>query len=116
MNSEKCDECGGQENYEIKFFNQPSFLFIQSYQNNIFINDIPEVITIDNNQYRFVCSTLKKPGHIVGIFKIKEKLWVIDDIYQSIKELSQDNLEKNQNKQNYYFKKIPTNVSLYFLI
>ncbi|RNA44471.1 hypothetical protein BpHYR1_004496, partial [Brachionus plicatilis] len=65
-NEERCKSC------KLVFEFNPTFLFIKSAEKNIFIHELPDVITCDNRNYNFLCATLNKPGHTVSIFNNKD--------------------------------------------
>jgi hypothetical protein len=68
----KCPQCRSLISCEIKFLKNPNFVFIEAAFANIFINDLPKLITLNNNNYRFLCATVFKSNisHFVGIFEI----------------------------------------------
>lgn len=115
--SGKCSKCKSSLTSIIRFKSRPPFLYIQSAYQRIFINEIPKVIQIDGLNYRFLCSTVYKPGHFVSIFDLNQQFFIIDDLDQSVKLLPAFDLKgKNNNKiANYYYKKANTVSSFYYL-
>ncbi|CAF1070135.1 unnamed protein product, partial [Brachionus calyciflorus] len=60
--TEKCNNCQSKIVTLIHFYNKPNFVYIQSAHNNINVKNLTKEITIDNNQYRFLYSTIHRPG------------------------------------------------------
>ena len=102
----KCRKCRSNISSTIRFKNNPFFLFIESINQNIFLNQIPLNITIDNLRFALLCVTIHKPGHFVSVFIINERFYLIDDLDQSTTQLidAQDDRLKSLN----------VSVSLYF--
>ncbi|CAF0962569.1 unnamed protein product [Brachionus calyciflorus] len=105
--TEKCNNCQSKIETLIQFYNKPNFVYIQSAHNNINVTSLPKEITIENNQYRFLYSTIHKPGHFLGVFEINELLYLVDDLDQSCK-LWYD--------ESFLFKQAKTTISFYFLV
>ncbi|RNA30700.1 Zinc finger 62 like [Brachionus plicatilis] len=78
--SEKCAQCRLSIIPEIRFIKKPTYVYIQSINNNIYVEELPKIITIENCKYRFLYSTVHKPGHFLGIFEINNNLYSVDDI------------------------------------
>ncbi|RNA22463.1 hypothetical protein BpHYR1_040001 [Brachionus plicatilis] len=66
------------------FIKKPTYVYIQSINNNIYVEDLPNIITIENCKYRFLYSTVQKPGHFLGIFEINNNLYSVDDTTRNI--------------------------------
>jgi hypothetical protein len=54
---------------------------------NIFLDQIPTNLTIDNFNFRLICVTIHKPGHFVSVFNINDTFYLIDDLDQSTTQL-----------------------------
>ncbi|RNA19623.1 hypothetical protein BpHYR1_031192 [Brachionus plicatilis] len=52
------------------FIKKPTYIYIHSINNNIYIEDLPKIITIEYCKYRYLYSTVHKPGHFLRIFEI----------------------------------------------
>lgn len=94
--SEKCTQCGSNIISEIKFIKKPSFVYIQSIDSNIYIHDLPKVISIENCTYRFLYCIVHRPGYFLGIFEINSFLYVVDDITGDVRYLQSANNQFNQ--------------------
>lgn len=100
----KCVQCHSKTSTIIKFYFKPQFIFIQSMFSDIKINELPEILIIDGNRYKLVCSTIHLRDHFIGVFKIGNKMHQIDDLDQSF-------IEYDESKNRRF-----TSNSLYYLI
>lgn len=92
-----CSNCNYRTSSEIKFNQTPSFLFIQSMQQNIKINDLPKSILIDNQNYRLLCATLHKRNHFLGVFEINDNFFIVDDLNQQMRNINDTDLQEENN-------------------
>ena len=115
--SGRCSICKSFLTSNIRFQKKPSFIFVQSAYQRIFIHEIPKILTIDGLKYRFLCSTVYKPGHFVSIFDLNGQFFLIDDLDQSVRSLPpfNQNIRKKNKQTNYFYKKANTVSSLYYL-
>ena len=114
-----CLSCSTELSCEIHFLNNPNFLFIESITNNIFVNALPKVISINENKYRLLCAKIGLSGHFVAIFDINNNFFIVDDIGQRctfLPVLNQVFIEKRNTKYPELFYRKSTSHSLYYLI
>ena len=105
----KCSNCKAEIKTEFQFIRKPNLLFIES-PGNIFINDIPPMIHLDNSDFKWFCTTLHKRNHFLGVFEINGIKYVVDDLNKNAVLLT----SKNSNSRENYFN-IFTGTSMYFL-
>ena len=82
-------------------------MFIQSSHANIYFNELPKEIIIDNVSYKLLCATIYTTRHFLSIFEINNQAFLVDDLNQSMIQLA-TNQSFNSNKA--------TTVSLYYEI
>ncbi|CAF1044454.1 unnamed protein product [Brachionus calyciflorus] len=109
--NDKCHICKINKNPRIKLKDNPDFLIIQSINSNIYLNELPKQFRIGKNIFPFLCATIHRRNHFIGIFEVNEELFVIDDLDQSMTPLP--SYDKNKPSHFYRYK---TTLSLYFLI
>jgi hypothetical protein len=109
-NRENCTACNFYILTIIKFNYNPNFIYIDSV-GTIKINEIPSNITIDGKTYYHLCSTVFKNRHFLGIFRINNNLFVVNDIGRTLDYL--DPLTTEKRISNIF--KWPTTISLYYL-
>lgn len=109
-----CSTCKSVLTSKISFHGKPLFIFVQSAYQRIFIHEIPKSLTINGLGYRFLCSTVYKPGHFVSIFDFNDQFFIIDDLDQSIRPLPPFK-PREKNKTNYFYKNANTVSSLFYL-
>jgi len=112
-----CSKCKTLLSSRIRFKSKSSFIFVQSAYERIFIHEIPKLLKIDGLQYRFLCSTIYKPGHFVSIFDFNDQFFIVDDLDQSVSLLPpfEPNKSESNETTNYYYKTANTVSSLYYL-
>ena len=108
-----CNNCHKRITCKISFKYQPNFIFIQSAFGKITVNELPEVVTIDDRNYKLLCATVHKRGHFYGIFKINNNLYLMNDIDKSLNKIQNQN--ENLTRHNIFFHKLFTSSSLYYL-
>jgi hypothetical protein len=79
----RCVSCGEFISCDLRFLHNPNFLFIDSLNNNIFVNELPKEITLDNKKYRFLCSSIGFDSHFLCIFELENQFFVVNDIGQT---------------------------------
>ncbi|CAF1093077.1 unnamed protein product [Brachionus calyciflorus] len=104
--TDRCTQCRKKSSSFIRFYKKTRFIFFQSADPNIFIKDLPDQLTIDNEDFKFLCSTVYTSRHFISIFKINEIFYKVDDLDKSLVAL-------DEKISSAYFKK-PTTVSLYY--
>jgi hypothetical protein len=100
----KCRFCDEKTSSRLVFNKLPSFLFVQSMSNyeEVFYQEIPKEITINNIRYSLISSTLHKPGnttsaaHFIAVFYLFGRDYLVDDLTQRC-----DILEPYQRSKNY---------------
>ncbi|CAF0991642.1 unnamed protein product [Brachionus calyciflorus] len=100
-----CTRCKKDITTNINFKNSPIFIFIQSADANITVRELPNTVEIQNRNYKFVCGTIHMPGHFLGVFDFKKKLYIVDDLKKNVKLYDGS-----------YHKTLFTTVSLYYQI
>lgn len=82
-----CRFCGHIFKNETRFKTTPPFLWVQTNAIQSFsINDLPKILKIDSNSYRFVCSNFKSSfNHFKSLFYLNDTFYQIDD--RNTKEL-----------------------------
>lgn len=98
------DLCDHDPLIAIEFLRKPNFVFILSKFESISFDELPKNITINNDNFRLLCSTLSMPGHFIAVFNINNEFYVVDDLDQSI-------FLYNKDKIGFW-----TSYSLYYLI
>ena len=108
-----CIQCKKKINCEILFKHQPNFIYIQSAFGKITHSDLPSNVTINNQRFNLLCSTVHKRDHFFGIFLINNNLFLMNDLDRSFNIL---NTEKNiTNKKSNYTHKLLVSSALYYL-
>lgn len=111
---EFCEKCGNLVICEINFINKPIWVFVQA--DSFKLNDLPKYILIKNVRYKFLCATLHKVNHFIGIFEINNNFYIADDLAKGVTFLPpihQQNSNSRRNKPNYFT--ICTSNALYYL-
>ncbi|CAF0892870.1 unnamed protein product, partial [Brachionus calyciflorus] len=85
----RCQQCRAKISTEIKFLKKTPFLLIESAHSNIFINELPNEIEIDNEKYTPLCSTIHLTNHFVGVFSVNCNLYIVDDLDQNVIQLEE---------------------------
>ena len=112
-----CKECKSEIRCDIRFINNPNFLFIESENNNIFVNDIPKEIFIQNTIFQFLCVTvISKKKDYFCIFEITKNLYVVDNLNKKVLHLKSFDQLQNTRRQrtNIDYYQLPISVALYF--
>ena len=78
-----CILCKESIQTEIIFINKTIFIFIESAFSNIYKNDLPKIIKINDLNFKHLCTTVHKPQHFVGIFDINNHSYLVDDLDRS---------------------------------
>jgi hypothetical protein len=73
-----CPVCNEPISCEIDFYQNPFLVFIEP--TTLKLTDLPNETVINNKKIRFLMSTISKPGHFVGVFKLENELYVVDDM------------------------------------
>ncbi|CAF0948692.1 unnamed protein product [Brachionus calyciflorus] len=116
--TENCEKGGGNILTEIRFTVHPTFLLIQSANNNIFIHEIPKKIKVNGFSFRLLCTTFHKRAHFVAIYLLNNNFYIVDDLNKSAALLKPFDitLKTHGNSKEYsYYKKLMTTVSFYIL-
>ncbi len=117
-----CVECKNSISTEIHFINNPIFIFVEAAHKNIFINDLPKVVEINNRLYQLLCATFhihRGNGHFVGCFNFNNNFYIIDDLDQSLTYLPPFNeliLGGKNKRLLYYYNTVFVTCTLYFSI
>ena len=79
-----CRECKSSVIAEFSEFkiNLP-WLFIQTNQSTIYVQEIPKVVKLGVKNYQFLCSTILMSNHFRGIFYLNGEYFLIDDLNSS---------------------------------
>jgi hypothetical protein len=105
---DKCNKCRIRVSHSILFHNYPQFLFIESIYNNIFFDEIPKQINIENSVFKLLCVTTHKMDHFKAIFNLFNREYLIDDLGPLISELT---IQRQRND----VRNSPVTVSFYYL-
>jgi hypothetical protein len=106
---DKCNKCRIRVSHSILFHNYPQFLFIESIYNNIFFDEIPKQINIENSVFKLLCVTTHKMDHFKAIFNLFNREYLIDDLGPLISELT---IQRQRND----VRNSPVTVSFYYLL
>lgn len=104
-----CTECNIRTRGELLFIHKPRFIFIESQNDRIFLEDLPKELSINNQTYIFLSATLILPRHFIGAYEFNKKMYLVDDLDQNMKLFEQDNRVKSA-QLNY-----STSISFYYL-
>jgi hypothetical protein len=119
----KCESCAALIRSKVRFENNPSFLFFETAYNNIYVQELPRHINIDNIDYRFLCATVSRPGHFIGLFEINNNLYKVNDLIseyepqlQLLPPYNQNNVRPRRGRNNvyYYYENVTTTVAVYY--
>ena len=114
-----CSQCRTAISTSIgPFFVNTNFIFIESYH-EIFINELPKEITINEKRFRLLCATVYKSTirHFVGLYLINDDFYIVDDLGQTttlLEPLSNDYKSKRKRNQPQDYYNIATTTSLYY--
>lgn len=112
----KCKKCKKQILLEYEFVNNPNMLLIQTASSNVKISEIPQIIRINDNNFRVMCVTLHKDNHFIGVFELNGKRYVVDDLVQGVYELpSLETLPAKRTNNFYRYHTLDTATSIYYL-
>ena len=107
---EKCRMCKTQIKNELRFRNNPNFLFIENdLKSRICSHELPKIISFNQNlRFRFFCSTIFKRdiSHFLGVYEINHSLYLIDDLKKNCVLFTEEN----------EFYDLNISFSLYYLI
>ncbi len=85
----RCRNCDAVTSTRLVFNTIPTFLFIQSMNYDIFYQEIPRQITLNNIQYSLISCTLLRPGdensvaHFIAVFHLFGRDYLVDDLTRS---------------------------------
>ena len=65
------------------FKNNPPWLFIQTYQSTIYVQEISKEVKLGDKNYQFLCSIILLSNHFRGIFYLNNEYFLIDDLINS---------------------------------
>ncbi|CAF1031356.1 unnamed protein product [Brachionus calyciflorus] len=82
-----CQICKALISNDIQFCSNPNFLLIHSKFLNIYLDNLPKLITIDKKNYKLMNATFGAHGHFRGIFLIEENFYLVDDIGQKMEKI-----------------------------
>ena len=86
----KCSGCGAQFNTVPHFGStQPNFLIIQTYPKNILFYETPDMLFINNRNFKLLCVTIYEESreHFVSIFRINNSNFYVDGIGRIVEQL-----------------------------
>jgi hypothetical protein len=117
----RCRNCDAMTTPRFVFNTIPTFLFIQSMDNDIYYQEIPKEITFNNVQYSHISTTLHKPdtmfsvAHFIGVFHLFGNDYVVDDLSRSFQILQPYQKSKNygRSSENDVYNKLRTTFSCY---
>lgn len=110
--TERCWSCGIETKADIRFKKPPSFLFLRSERRNIFIQDIPRKIKINEINFNLLCMTIFHSGHFYGVFNLNNNLYLVNDIGREIFYLSETERAKKKELEKFY--SYNTTLSFYY--
>ena len=109
----KCPACGTRVICEIRFLDDPLFLFIET-NSHFTINDLPKTIEINSKNYKLLCAIIYKVEHLhfVSIFDINEKKYLVDDLVKNEALL----LEPNSSTHSNNYLELNISSAMYYMI
>lgn len=92
----KCKECKSNIKVEIKFLYDPNFIVIEPLNSDLTVSQIPKQYIIDNKVYSFCFSTVLRNDHFFGVFDLYDKMYVVNDLDQSVNPYIEERRRSNQ--------------------
>jgi hypothetical protein len=111
----KCAKCKNNKDSFIFFKSKPPFLFIQSPYNNIFYNELSQVLSIDNLNFKYVSSVVYDKENYLGVFNLKNDPYLVNSADKSMINLKSDESLAKSKKIAHYLEKNAISSSLYML-
>jgi hypothetical protein len=112
--SKLCKQCKKKAEWKFEFKNEPKILFIESADNTTF-NEIPDTLMLNSFRFRILCSMLHMPNHFVGIFRLKNASFVVDDLEKNaifLPPFSAINKSRRNSLNTYY--SASTSITMYY--
>ena len=73
-----CNDCAGKMSRVNNFINKPAWLFIETNESQISIEELPRTLVIENLKYNLLCSTIKSNYHFQSLFLLNGTMHLID--------------------------------------
>jgi hypothetical protein len=120
-----CRICRSPTESDIRFHQQPNFVFIDS--GLFFLHELPKELEINNKKFGLLCATIHVANkkHFVGIFNIVNRFYLIDDLEEIarvvplVEYVSPEIIPRNKKgkkKQFNYYENVTTSFTMYQLI
>jgi hypothetical protein len=117
-----CEQCLNEIRCKIQLNNLPNFLIIQTINADIYLHELPLNLNVNDSVYKFLCATVAKPGHFVGIFNLNNDFYKVDDLsnlidpqFQLLNRYVPNNgrPRRGTNNQFYYYENVTISVAVY---
>jgi hypothetical protein len=83
-NKNVCRTCKKKKNVELSnFIYNPPWIFVQTNESEIYVNEIPKILLIGVKNYQFLCATIHSKNHFRAIFDLNNEFFLIDDLNPS---------------------------------
>jgi hypothetical protein len=120
-----CNLCNAPFSTSIRFDHNPNFIMLQTAYTNVFIQDLPRDLSINNMNFRLLCATVAKPGHFVGLFEFENSLYSVDDMRKEGKEQIEllpryENQDRRRTRgtenEFYFYESVNISFAMYYLV